>query len=436
MISIVQNETALKYKIPNFLLILYISIIPVQKIIWLPILHYKVQITEFIFLILLYFSIIFLKNLKDLNAKLLLIDKAILIWFTIISINYISNNNIYTLTELVGQYYLITLYFIIQLIFIQSDSKKIIQLLSKAIYLQAILIILTILLGLILLYFNLNIGVFQRFYSYPYFGNIYRLKALTNEPVMLISILSIPFFFALSNEGKIKQKILKVSIISLIILLAIGKSTPFLVAILILGKEKIKWKNKITCQISKSIACLLIFISIFLSHIIITKNENRQHLGYGQSIPFYKIHSYHLYKSWYFIQKKKPINTFIQNPIMGVGGGNLVHTIATKNKTERKNNERSIAYDPLSTYSGVLSEYGIIGFTGLLFLIFSIYYEWRNSNLNLHSGVKWFFLACFSYFLLEAVCTDILNFRHLWIILGFFSVIIRTNKFANNTLSA
>ena len=121
---------------------------------------------------------------------------------------------------------------------------------------------------------------------------------------------------------------------------------------------------------------------------------------------------------------------------MGVGGGNLVHTIATKNKTERKNNERSIAYDPLSTYSGVLSEYGIIGFTGLLFLIFSIYYEWRNSNLNLHSGVKWFFLACFSYFLLEAVCTDILNFRHLWIILGFFSVIIRTNKFANTTLSA
>lgn len=202
-----------------------------------------------------------------------------------------------------------------------------------------------------------------------------------------------------------------------------------MVAILILKKNELIHKNKLLSILSKTIACSLIFTSIFLSHIIITKKENRQHLGYGQAIPFYKINRYYLYKSWYFIQKEKAMITFFQNPLKGVGGGNLINTIATKNKMERAHREKFIAYDPLSTYTGVLSEYGIIGFIVLLFLFYSIYYEWRNSILDQHSDIKWFFLACFSYFMFEAVCTDILNFRHLWIILGIFSAIIRTDKY-------
>ena len=418
------------------LLCLYIITIPFQKIIWLPIVISKIQIPEIIFVILI---LLFIPKLTWANWKIIkmtALDKAIILWFLIGIINLIIHFNVTTFLELSGQFYLFCLYFLIQFIFFNSQAKEIELFLAKAFITQLAIIIITLFIGLTLLTQDINIGVFQIFYSYPYFGDLYRLKVLTNEPVMLVSILSIPFWIitAIIN-GKIKNNsinkralILLIIIIGLMLLGTYGKSLPFILAILILYFNTLV-KNKKIIFVSL-FASFLIISSILLTHIIVTQKPFREKEVYGLAIPFLKIDNYYLYKSWYFVQKDNALKEFIEHPYFGCGGGNLLNVINLKYKKMEETISRP-AYDPLSTYTGILAEYGISGFLTLLFLMFTIYKE--VVRLPDSNGLKWIFICSFSYFMLEAFSTDIQNFRHLWILLGFFGVTVRSQQYPGNS---
>jgi len=420
------------------LLYLYIIAIPFQKIIWLPIVNNKIQIPEIIFVILILLFIPKLKWANWKNIKMTTLDKAIMLWLLIGTINLFIFFNVTTFVELSGQFYLFCLYFLIQFIFFNSKPKEIELFFTTAFLLQLALIIITLFIGLILLTQYINIGVFQIFYSYPYFGNIYRLKVLTNEPVMLVSILSIPFWIiTVLMKRKIEMiPIKKWGVILLLILTGLmlsgtfGKSLPFMLAILfIYFITYLKNKNKGTIFI-KIIASFLILSSIFLTHVIVSKKPFREKEVYGLAIPFLKIADFYLYKSWYYVQKENAIKEFIEHPYFGCGGGNLLNVINLKYKKTEGTILRP-AYDPLSTYTGILAEYGILGFLALLFLIFTIYKEVL--RLPDSNGLKWIFIFSFTYFMLEAISTDIQNFRHLWILLGFFGVTVRSQQFPVNS---
>ena len=420
------------------LLCLYIIAIPFQKIIWLPIVNNKIQIPEIIFIILILLFIPKLKWADWKNIKMTTLDKAIMLWLLIGTINLFIFFNVTTFIELSGQFYLFCLYFLIQFIFFNSKPKEIELFFTTAFLLQLALIIITLFIGLILLTQYINIGVFQIFYSYPYFGNIYRLKVLTNEPVMLVSILSIPFWIiTVLMKRKIEMiPIKKWGVILLLILTGLmlsgtfGKSLPFMLAILfIYFITYLKNKNKGTIFI-KIIASFLILSSIFLTHVIVSKKPFREKEVYGLAIPFLKIADFYLYKSWYLVQKENAIKEFIEHPYFGCGGGNLLNVINLKYKKTEETILRP-AYDPLSTYTGILAEYGILGFLALLFLIFTIYKEVL--RLPDSNGLKWIFIFSFTYFMLEAISTDIQNFRHLWILLGFFGVTVRSQQFPVNS---
>ena len=228
----------------NYLLLLclYIITIPFQKIIWLPIFNSKIQVPEVIFVILILLYIPQIKWANWKNIKMTTLDKAIMLWLMVGTINLILHFNLTTFIELSGQFYLICLYILIQFIFFRSKAKEIELFFVKAFSLQLALIIITLFIGLILLTQHINIGVFQIFYSYPYFGDLYRLKVLTNEPVMLVSILSIPFWIIIALlNGKIKvipikkrDLILSMVLLGLMLLGTYGKSLPFILAILVI----------------------------------------------------------------------------------------------------------------------------------------------------------------------------------------------------------
>jgi O-antigen ligase len=418
------------------LLCLYIITIPFQKIIWLPIVNSKIQIPEIIFVILILLVIPKLTWANWKNIKITSLDKAIILWFIIGIINLIIHFNVTTFLELSGQFYLYCLYFLIQFIFFNSQAKEIELFFAKAFITQLALIIIILFIGLTLLTQDINIGVFQIFYSYPYFGDLYRLKVLTNEPVMLVSILSIPFWIIIVLMKRkieiipIKKWgiILLIIIIGLMLLSTYGKSLPFILAILIL--YFITLLKNIKIIFVSLFASFLIISSILLTHIIVTKKPFREKEVYGLAIPFLKIDNYYIYKSWYYVQKENAIKEFIEHPYFGCGGSNLLNVIGLKYKKTKETILRPV-YDPLSTYTGILAEYGISGFLTLLFLMFTIYKE--VVRLPDSNGLKWIFICCFSYFMLEAISTDIQNFRHLWILLGFFGVTVRSQQYPVNS---
>lgn len=425
-------------KIFILLLCLYIIAIPIQKILWLPLVYSKIQIPEIIFIILLLLIIPKIKWADWKNIKTIALDKSIILWLIIGIINLILHLNITTFIEFSGQFYLFCLYILIQFLFFNSKTKEIELFFITAFLLQLALIIITLFIGLILLTQDINIDVFQIFYSYPYFGNIYRLKVLTNEPVMLVSILSISFWIItvlMKREIEmipIKKWVVILLLIftGLMLLSTFGKSLPFMLSILLIHLNTyLKNKNQGTIFI-KIIASFLILSSIFLTHVIVSKKPYREKEVYGLAKPFLKINDFYLYKSWYFVQKENAIKEFIEHPFFGCGGGNLLNVISLKYKKTKETILRP-AYDPLSTYTGILAEYGILGFLVLLFLMFTIYKEvlqLPNSN-----GLKWIFIFSFSYFTLEAISTDIQNFRHLWILLGFFGVTVRSQQYPDNS---
>lgn len=266
-------------KIFILLLCLYIIAIPFQKILWLPLVYSKIQIPEIIFIILLLLIIPKIKWADWKNIKTIALDKSIILWLIIGIINLILHLNLTTFIEFSGQFYLFCLYILIQFLFFNSKTREIELFFTTAFLLQLALIIITLFIGLILLTQDINIDVFQIFYSYPYFGNIYRLKVLTNEPVMLVSILSISFWIItvlMKREIEmipIKKWVVILLLIftGLMLLSTFGKSLPFMLAILLIHLNTyLKNKNQGTIFI-KIIASFLILSSIFLTHVIVSK---------------------------------------------------------------------------------------------------------------------------------------------------------------------
>ena len=73
-------------------------------------------------------------------------------------------------------------------------------------------------------------------------------------------------------------------------------------------------------------------------------------------------------------------------------------------------------FDPHCTYLGFFSENGIFAtFILIFFLIYIFYLFYHNSINNDHNFIL---LVIFISFLIEAISTDILNYRHFWFFLA------------------
>jgi hypothetical protein len=412
-----------KFKYTVLLIALYVIAIPFQKILSFPIIEYRIQFTEIIFFLILTSFLLSVK-LYDITKITQLhnrIDLGIIVWIGAVLVNVLIHQNYNSIIEFLGQSYLVCLYFIIRIAFFSFSENKIINILEILFKLLGIVIFLSILLGLLFYLFGIDIGVFWKFKDYPYFGTLFRLKALTNEPVMLASILNIIFLTQILTIFKFfkgdfnKDQIAFIAVVLIMLFFTFTKSMACLFAVLFFLLSKFSNKKyKRVIFISSSI--VLIFCYIFMSHFILTKNDNRMGEGYGTEHPEMKVGSYFLYKTWYLVQKERAFELFKQSPVFGVGGGNMYTTLT---KTE---NSIYPPYDPLSTYTGILAEFGIVGILAFCFLIFTISSEFI--KLPERYPGKYIFFGAFICILLEAVCTDIMNFRHFWVVLSFFSCIV------------
>lgn len=423
-----------RFKITIWLIGLYIITIPFQKILHNSYLQYKIQPSEIIFL-LIFFSFLVRLDFQFIKyqwhkRKINLIDFSVIIWLIIELINLFFNQNRTTIFEFFGQVYLISLYGIIRIVVPKlGDKNDVFSFLKKSFRIMALIIFGTIFLGVIsVVIFDKDLGVFWRFKDYPYFGTIYRLKAFTNEPVMLASILSpviIMEFFSFkkrevinSSDFFLRNSIYYLVLFSAMLLFTFSKSITCLAATILLLVARYHPIGLASRWFFKSLAISFLLLYVVMSHLIITKNSSREGQGYGMESPFIQFNGIYAYKTWYLVQKENAIALFRDHPIIGVGGGNMVN-ILEQNST--KPTYYYSTYDPLSSWVGILAEYGLIGFIGVAGLFYSLITYL--TNISHENYIKYTFLGIFLYFILEAICTDIMNFRHLWVSLGFYSSI-------------
>lgn len=424
----------------KYFLFIFIFTFSLQKLIFLPLFNYKIQISEIVF-VFGFVKLIINKSFLNwlVYHKLNLIDKAVIAWIFISLINLIINWNLATKLEFIGQIYMVLIYSVVKYYLLKSNKNLTFY---KSVELSLMLfygICVSLIFFSILHYIGLfNKSPFLYCADYPYFGAVYRLRAFTNEPVMLVSYLSLPFIIIAGQTMSIKSKkwIFHFIIASLLLILTLGKSLPIILAVVLVFIVLHFYKtgfNKVSFRI---IALIFVIFSFFFSnfHILNKKLVSNKYLEETQYIDPDKVFSYtnyDVYGNWYWRQKINGVKIFKLAPFFGVGGGNLINII----KEERNYlnfTDKFSASDPICTYTGVLSEFGLLGFFGLLFLFGSIYFCYYGNEIE--SFELKIFIGAFTYLLLEGLCTDIMNFKHLWVIMAIISTII-SNNFINANIN-
>jgi hypothetical protein len=170
-----------------------------------------------------------------------------------------------------------------------------------------------------------------------------------------------------------------------------------------------------------SISALLFIICMIGTHFIFihpSSENNKQNIyeGYFENKPITSIGEYQVFSSNYTVLKETSIIAGTEN-IFGVGsGGN--NEYVQKLKSEGRYPDNFENFDPHSIYTGTFGELGIFGLLALMWMIYEAGRQLINIQKKSNSFLVKGLMACFIFFALEGFVLDILNFRHLWILLG------------------
>ena len=409
----------------SFFLSIYILTLPLNGLLELPIVVKKIQLPEIIFIILFFLTgIQVFQNKLWLKWRVSIIDKALIVYYFAMLLSAAFHPTRASFFEVLGLTYLILLYIIFNFYFIGSE-KNIRTFLVKNVLISGLFTSIIAFLGSVLLLFGIENRSMPYFENYPIFGNIHRMSALTEEPIMLMSILGVFILILIANNLD-KQRNSKIFLIlilmNLVCILTYTKSFAMLIASVIM---MLSYHFRILKRIKSLIWVGILSIFLFLSHFTFVTKSNFEQNIYCHALekhPFEELENSYLLRTCYGVLKEMNIVAFLRHPLVGVGGGNF-STYIKQLKTEGIYPTYLSDFDPLSTYFGALSELGIIGFIALTTLYYTIFLTWKrvsNSNFGKNEDTPFWNLigGTLLFMVSEGFVTDTMNFRHYWVVLA------------------
>ena len=418
-------KTKSDWTLIGFFISLYILTLPLNGLLVLPIVVKKIQLPEITFLILFFLtSIKVFQNKLWLKWHISIIDKDLVLYFLAMLLSAAFHPTRASFFEVLGLVYLIFLYVIINFYFIGSE-KNIRSFLVKNVLISGVFTSIIGFIGVTLLLFGVDNTLVKYFENYPIFGNIYRMSAMTEEPIMLMSILGIFILIVVAdilNRKKHTAILIAVCFMALAAIMTFTKSFVMLVASLIVMAA---YHFNILKRIKGIIWVGIFSIFLFLSHFSIVSKSNFEQNKYFHALekkPFAEVGNHYLLRTCYGILKETNIIAFKRHKLVGVGGGNFTD-YTRQLKTEGLFPLYLTDFDPLSTYFGALSELGIMGFMALIALYYAIFITWKRatfSNFETNEDTSfWILLGGVLLFMCsEGFVTDTMNFRHYWVIIA------------------
>ena len=390
-----------------------------------PMLGSKVQIPELIFIPLF---LVWLpnawKSLSIKKLKLNWLEYAVITFILIAILSAFASGATRSWLEVAGLFYLFLVYFVFK-----SSLKN----MPDA---NAFLLTSFIICGLVASLSGISGWVLTRLgietilampanIYYPYLGFIGRATGWMVSPNMLFNLLGVCFLLYLPAFIDLRHKKIKHYLV--LIILAAGILFTFSKSILLLilcTLFIIYFKYHLSPSFKFSIASLSVLLFIIFiagTHILIRKNDTvdwsqRKEKAYTEADPFRQFGNHKLYYTNYAVNHKTALKAGLENPLLGLGPG-MYNEYVGHLKKDGLYPLNFINFDPHSTYLGALAELGFFGFGALLFLSLQIILILRSNKTFSHTiiiGLS----ACFLFMALEAINMDIINFRHLWILLG------------------
>ncbi|MEN0050003.1 MAG: O-antigen ligase family protein [Bacteroidota bacterium] len=297
----------------------------------------------------------------------------------------------------------------------------------KAILWLGLLAAILALIGMLLVQIQIFSPLVRVYDNYPYLGDSIRAQALTPSPTTLANILSIGIIFLISKIWIQGDRKLFYWIALILMLLACFLTLSKGVLLLAAGILFIFSRTpKLSSFLKKSFQIgMFLFAAAYLfgTHFLVV-DKNHPQLAEIKAAPFNTGEVIASTKTKLFIPtaytalKEASLTIGNRNLLAGVGAGNH-NLLVGQLKTEGLFPEQIPNFDPHSTYFGGFAELGLLGVASIALIV--VFISRMSFKLLKKYPSDYFTIALVSCLLvmsLEAIATDILNFRHFWILLA------------------
>ena len=385
-----------------------------------------ISLPEIVFIILVPFTIIHIIR----SGQKIWIDKIDLFVFgwliATIIVGWHAGFDSIIATEIIKTAYLVVLYVVLK----WTIKPVMIEKIVKVIILSSLVSALTGIIGFGLEYFGIatNLAIKRPF---PYLiEKVIQAKGFAPTPNMLASIIMIGIFFQIQTLSMTQINSKGKDIMVLLIML-LGFSLTFskTITCLFIGIILLLYLNyKLTCSYTWRLATRVSVTGLFIiymigTHFIFVERNQDSGLLKGDYISgsvLIETDNYSVYPSQYWSLKEISFEAIHHSFPWGLGPGKF-NGFAHEFKKNDINPTHVPHPDPHSTYLGTLAENGLLGliaFSGIIYFVIN----YSRKILHNYSSNQ-FILACLpSIFIvigIEAISTDVMNFRHAWVLLIF-----------------
>lgn len=410
----------------DVLLALYIVVLPFHRAVWkLPFFGEKLQPAELSLGILaMYFF--YLLFSRRLTYRFSPFDIPAVLWLlaNIVS-NWAAGFNGHLLLETLKVIAVVLVYFVFRLLLNDGFLEK-----TADIFLFSALITASLaILGSGLSFFGVSTTLVALMQTYPYVGRIGRAMAFTSTPNMLASILMTALLLKsaqlFARRAVKKSEIMIMAACFLAFVLAISKTILCLFVGWLLLFYLISAKRTVLLKtIAIALMSLLILVYLVGSHFVFTsaltprilENMEQGHI----TRTTHAIGPLIAIETSYLTIKRSCLYVLKRSFPLGIGTRNF-KLLVPRLKEEGIYNKETLPFDPHCTPLGTVTELGLLGGIALLILFMQV---WRGllavSRERTHSfrflatGLTVLFVAL----ALESLVTDIMNFRHYWLLLA------------------
>ena len=408
-------------KIVHLLIYLYILMIPFQTL-GFRFMELAFGLPEVVFLLLVPLAIVQIIN----SGKKLWIDRLDLYVFGWLVAKtfagWRAGFDSIVVTEIIKTAYLIVLYMVLK----WTITPEVIEKIVKVIILSSLIAALTGVVGFGLRYIGIETFLAIK-RPYPYLIHVIQTQGFTSSPNMLASIIMIGILFQIHEI--FSNKIFNIFNILILMILLIGFLLTFskTIVCLLIGVALIWYfhnksiRSSTLQMITRIVIAGLFIVYILGTHFIIVEKDQNPELLKGDYIAgsaLIEIDNYSMYPSQYWSLKEISLEAISQSFPWGLGPGKFNGFAHEFKKNDAYSTH--VPYPaPHCTYLGTLTENGLLGliaFAGIIFFVTKI----SRKILNVNSTYPYLLTCLPSIFIaigIEAVSTDVMNFRHYWILL-------------------
>ncbi len=423
------------------LLLLYIVSLPFTKVIHLPVISWKVQPPELIFLGI---GIAFVLHFKKMGTLLKpgFLDKRILFFCLGVFIAGAIYFDLYNYLTIAGLFYLMVSTYVLSRV-LSQQGEKLFAFVLKSFSLSGLIAAISGIFGVIAAGMGFSTFLINEYADYPYLGDVFRAKAFTPDPNLLANFLGMVLFLRLGkilNDRKITLRDIGLIIILFAAyLLTFSKFLLVFIAVLLLFSSQF-FKNKLI-RVGFWIGAFGVYVVfLFLVHFVVVDLEKEGgEIEYITENTVYEGSGFRIAESSYFILKRSCLISGWRRFPVGVGFGKH-YQFSEVLKLEGVYPEHIPSYDPHSIYFGILSELGIVGPLLIAFLWGSIYFTVGKARKAIKDDGRedrfllWAISAILTQAAMEAIALDLLHCRHYWAALAILGALLLKWKSREKTV--